>query len=214
MISPVSQIPARQSPSSSLRSERLILVVDNYDSFTWNLVQLLRVAAKGTPVEVIRNDACTVQEALGMPLQALVLSPGPGLPRDAGISLALVHRVAPTLPILGVCLGHQVIAEALGAKVVRAPQTMHGRTSTLHHDAGGVFEGLPQGFEVMRYHSWCVDPSTLPPELEASATAEDGVLMAMRHRIRPLESVQFHPESFASEWGEAMLTKFVARARG
>jgi len=192
----------------------LILVIDNYDSFTWNLVQLLRVAAKGTKVEVLRNDACTVEQVLAMPLQALVLSPGPGLPRDAGISLELVHRAPTTLAMLGVCLGHQVMAEALGAKVVRAPTTVHGRTSALQHDARGVFEGLPQGFEVMRYHSWCVDPSTLPPALEASASAEDGVLMAMRHRARPMESVQFHPESFASAWGEAMLTKFVAKSRG
>ena len=191
----------------------MILVVDNYDSFTWNLVQLLRVAARGMPVEVVRNDQCTVDAVLAMPLNALVLSPGPGLPKDAGISLALVKQAPATLPILGVCLGHQVIAEALGAQVVRAPKTMHGRTSTLLHDGRGVFAGLPQGFEVMRYHSWCVDSATLPPELEASASAEDGVLMAMRHRMRPLESVQFHPESFASAWGEAMLTQFVLRAR-
>lgn len=191
----------------------MILVVDNYDSFTWNLVQLLRVAARGKPVEVVRNDQCAVEEVLAMPLDALVLSPGPGLPRDAGTSLALVTQAPATLPILGVCLGHQVIAEALGAKVVRAPRTMHGRTSTLLHDGRGIFAALPQGFEVMRYHSWCVDVATLPPALEASASAEDGVLMAMRHRTRPLESVQFHPESFASAWGEAMLTQFVMRAR-
>lgn len=189
----------------------MILVVDNYDSFTWNLVQLLRVVAQGTPVEVLRNDAHTASEVLAMPLQALVLSPGPGLPRDAGISLELVKRAPTTLPMLGVCLGHQVMAEALGANVVRAPRPMHGRTSALQHDARGVFEGLPQGFEVMRYHSWCVNLSTLPPELEASATSEDGVLMAMRHRVRPLESVQFHPESFASAWGESMLAKFLRK---
>jgi anthranilate synthase component 2 len=191
----------------------MILVVDNYDSFTWNLVQLLRVVAVGMRVEVVRNDACTLEEALAMPMRGLVLSPGPGLPRDAGISLGLVQRAPEALPVLGVCLGHQTIAEAFGARVVRAPKTMHGRTSTLRHDARGLFEGLPNAVDVMRYHSWCVDASTLPRELEASAHSEDGVLMAMRHRSRPIESVQFHPESFASEWGEAMMARFVARTR-
>ena len=192
----------------------MILVVDNYDSFTWNLVQLLRGVSGELRVEVVRNDACTVAEVLAMPLRGVVLSPGPGLPKDAGITLALVKTAPPSLPMLGVCLGHQAMAEAFGASVVRAPRTMHGRTSTLRHDGRGLFEALPRAFDVMRYHSWCVDPSTLPGELEATAFAEDDdVLMAMRHRTRPLESVQFHPESFASEWGTAIATRFVARVR-
>ncbi|MFO0709202.1 MAG: aminodeoxychorismate/anthranilate synthase component II [Sandaracinus sp.] len=195
-----------------------VLVIDNYDSFTFNLVQLvraiaLRERAREDAVVVVRNDVASAGALLAEDPGGVLLSPGPGLPRDAGVCLALVRAAPETLPLFGVCLGMQILAEALGGEVVRAPRTMHGRTSVLRHDARGAFADVPSGARVMRYHSWVVEEASLPPGLEASAwSTDDGALMAMRHRTRPLEAVQFHPESFLTEHGDAMLGPFVKRS--
>jgi anthranilate synthase/aminodeoxychorismate synthase-like glutamine amidotransferase len=177
----------------------MILVIDNYDSFTFNLVQLVRgIAARerssDDAVSVVRNDV-EAAPALLARAGGVLLSPGPGLPHEAGVCLALVREAPPSMPIFGVCLGMQILAEAHGARVVRAPRTMHGRTSTVRHDGHGAFSGVPASPRVMRYHSWVVEEASLGGELVASAWSEDdGTLMAMRHRTRPIEAVQFHPE--------------------
>ncbi len=198
-----------------LRERAAVLVIDNYDSFTFNLVQLiaslLRAGGRSEDdVLVVRNDVVRASVILASSPGAVLLSPGPGLPRHAGVCSELVDTAPDTLPIFGVCLGMQILAEARGAKVVRARELMHGRTSVLRHDAEGCFEGLPPSLRVMRYHSWAVDPASLPTGLVATAWADDETLMGMRERARPREAVQFHPESFLTEHGPAMLARFVA----
>jgi anthranilate synthase/aminodeoxychorismate synthase-like glutamine amidotransferase len=182
----------------------LILILDNKDSFVWNLAQGLE--ALGATVEVVRSDRVAVEELAGA--AALVLSPGPGRPEDAGITVAAVRRWSGAVPVLGVCLGHQAIGAALGAAVVRVAPT-HGRTSAVLHDGKGLFAGVPQPMTACRYHSLAVDPTTLPAELEPTAWTADGVLMAVRHRSHPTHGVQFHPESFRTEAGTILLRNFL-----
>jgi len=187
----------------------MILMVDNYDSFTYNLVQIL--ASEGAAIEVVRNDAATVDELLERRPAGIVLSPGPGRPEGAGICLELLGR-RPEIPLLGVCLGHQAMGAVFGAQVVRAPELMHGKTSMVRHDGREIFEGLPDPFEATRYHSLVVDPETLPEdELEPTAWSDDGVLQAMRHRRLPWWGVQFHPESILTKVGPRLLGNFLAR---
>ena len=191
----------------------MILMIDNYDSFTYNLVQILATA--GAEVDVVRNDAVTVDEMLERRPAGIVLSPGPGRPEDAGACLALLERLAADPPgakgppLLGVCLGHQALGAAFGARIVRAPELMHGKTSEVRHDGREIFAGLPSPFEATRYHSLVIAPETLPAELEAMAWSDDGVLQAVRHRRRPWWGVQFHPESILTEAGPALLTNFL-----
>jgi anthranilate synthase/aminodeoxychorismate synthase-like glutamine amidotransferase len=184
----------------------MIVLLDNYDSFTWNLVHLF--AEVGVFVDVVANDAMDADALAAIKLEAIVLSPGPGTPNDAGITLAVIERLAGVVPLFGVCLGMQAIAQAFGAKVVRARAPMHGRTSDVEHDGRGLFCGVPSPFRVMRYHSLAVDESTLPDCLEVSARADDGTVMAIRHRSLRVEGVQFHPESFLSEHGVALARNF------
>ncbi|MGH9491291.1 MAG: anthranilate synthase component II, partial [Terriglobales bacterium] len=179
----------------------MIFLLDNYDSFTYNLAQYF--GELGEQVTVRRNDQITVPEIRALAPAAIVLSPGPCTPTDAGISLELVRSLAGQIPILGVCLGHQAIAQALGARIVRAPVLMHGKTSPIQHDGRTIFSGLPQPLTATRYHSLVVDPGTVPPSLEVSATAPDGTIMAIRHRQWPLEGVQFHPESILTADGKS-----------
>ena len=185
----------------------MILVIDNYDSFTYNLVHYL--AELGAEPLVRRNDALTVEEALALRPAAVLLSPGPCAPAQAGICLALLRSAPDALPILGVCLGHQAIGEAFGGEVVRARTLMHGKTSPVRHDGTGVFAGLPDPFTVTRYHSLAVARGSLPSELEVNAWTEDGEIMGLRHRDRPVHGVQFHPESIATEHGHALLGNFL-----
>jgi anthranilate synthase component 2 len=182
-----------------------VLLIDNYDSFTYNLYQYL--CELGARVTVRRNDAITVEEARDLQPDAIVISPGPGVPRDAGISVDLVRALGPTTPTLGVCLGHQAIAEAFGGSVDRAPELMHGKASQVHHTAGGVFAGLPSPFSAIRYHSLCV--GDLPESLEVTAQSDSGVVMGIKHRDYPVEGVQFHPESILTEHGKQLLANFL-----
>ena len=194
----------------------MILVIDNYDSFTYNLVQYL--GELGAVVEVRRNDVIAVDEVKLLAPEGILLSPGPGDPDAAGITLDVIARYAGEIPILGVCLGHQSIAQAFGAKVVRASRLMHGRTSPIEHDGRGVFQGLPRPFTATRYHSLIVDASTMGADLEMTAWTSEGEVMGLRHRTLPVEGVQFHPESFLTEHGHRMLENFLAslpqRGRG
>jgi anthranilate synthase component 2 len=186
----------------------MLLLIDNYDSFTWNLVHYL--GELGAEVKVVRNDAIDVQAAMGMRPSGIVLSPGPCDPDRAGICLALTEAAAETgTPLLGVCLGHQIIGQAFGGKVVRAGEIVHGKMGTIHHAGAGVFAGLPSPLSATRYHSLIVDRATLPATLEVTAWLEDGTIMGLRHRTRPIEGVQFHPESIASEHGHKMLETFL-----
>ena len=188
----------------------MLLLIDNYDSFTYNLVHYF--GELGADVVVRRNDALTVQDAMGMRPDAIVLSPGPCDPAQAGICLALTAAAAETrTPLLGVCLGHQTIGEAFGGRVVRCHEIVHGKMGTIHHAGQGVFAGLPSPFLATRYHSLVVERATLPASLEVTAWLEDGTIMGLRHRDLPIEGVQFHPESIASEHGHAMLRNFLAR---
>ena len=189
----------------------MILLIDNYDSFTFNLVHYL--GELGATCVVRRNDVLTVDEALAMDPEAIVLSPGPCAPDQAGICLDLIHAAAGRLPLLGVCLGHQAIGQAFGGDVIRAPAPMHGKVSPISHDATGVFADLPTPFNATRYHSLTVDPATLPATLVANAHTADGVIMGLRHATHPIHGVQFHPESIASEHGHALLRNFLALAR-
>jgi anthranilate synthase component 2 len=188
----------------------MFLLIDNYDSFTYNLWHYL--GELGAEVVVKRNDALSVAEALALSPQGIVLSPGPSDPDRAGICLDLVRR-AGQVPILGVCLGHQAIGQALGGKVVRAPVPMHGKLSAIRHDGSGIFAGLPDGFAATRYHSLIVERASLPPSLAVTATTDDGLVMGLAHRQRPIHGVQFHPESIASESGHALLRNFLALSR-
>ncbi len=185
----------------------MLLMIDNYDSFTYNLVQYL--GELGCEVKVLRNDECTVDEAAALRPSHLVISPGPCTPSEAGISLALIGRLAGKVPLLGVCLGHQSIGQAFGGKVVRARQVMHGKVSQVRHDGRGVFAGLPSPFTATRYHSLVVERASLPAELEITAESEDGEIMGLRHRSLPVEGVQFHPEAMLTEHGHAMLKNFL-----
>ena len=190
----------------------MILLIDNYDSFTYNLVQHL--GSLGAELEVHRNDAVTVDEVMSRKPDAIVLSPGPCTPREAGICVPLVRCVAGKIPLLGVCLGHQAIGEAFGGRTVRAKRVMHGKTSNVHHAASDLFQGLPSPLSVMRYHSLVIDPLTIPNELEVTATAEDDPeeIHAVRHRTHPIWGVQFHPESVLTPRGMDLLKNFIRLA--
>lgn len=188
----------------------MILVIDNYDSFTYNLVHYL--VELGARVDVRRNDTLSVSEALDLAPSAVLLSPGPCTPDDAGICLELIRSAPDTLPILGVCLGHQAIGQAFGGTVVRAKSLMHGKTSEIHHSGQGVFEGLPSPFTAARYHSLAVRSVDLPSELAPNAWTSDGEIMGLSHRSRPIHGVQFHPESYATEHGHQLLSNFLALA--
>jgi len=185
----------------------MLLMLDNYDSFTWNLVQYL--GELGEEVHTVRNDALSVAELRDLGATRLVVSPGPRTPDEAGVSVECILSMAGQIPILGVCLGHQAIGRAFGAQVNRAQTVMHGKTSIIYHDRRGVFEGLPERFQVMRYHSLAIERATLPGCLEISAWTDDGEIMGVRHREFSIEGVQFHPESLASEHGHAMLRNFL-----
>ena len=192
----------------------MLLMIDNYDSFTFNLVQYLQVL--GAEVEVVRNDAMTVDEIEKLAPQRIVISPGPCTPNEAGVSLEVIERLGPTTPILGVCLGHQSIGQAYGGKVVRAGRIMHGKTSPIRHQGQGVFAGLPDGYEATRYHSLVVERASLPQALEITAWTEneDGSfeeIMGLRHREHLVEGVQFHPESILTGHGHALLKNFLQR---
>ncbi len=188
-----------------------VLVLDSYDSFVYNLVQYL--GELGADPIVYRNDALTVDEALDLAPDAVLLSPGPGRPEDAGILCAVVPAFAERgTPVLGVCLGHQGIGHVYGASVVRAPELMHGKTSVIRHEGLGVFAGLPSPLTATRYHSLVIDPSTVPACLEVTASTDDGIIMGIRHRELPIEGVQFHPESILTAAGHDLLTNFLASA--
>jgi anthranilate synthase component 2 len=185
----------------------MILVLDNYDSFTYNLVQYL--GELGATMRVVRNDALTADDVLALAPEGIVISPGPGNPDGAGISLELIRRFHARVPILGVCLGHQAIGQAFGGKVVHARALMHGKVSQIHHSGAGVFRGLPTPFQATRYHSLAIERASCPPDLEITAWTEDGEIMGVRHRSLPIEGVQFHPESILTEHGHALLANFL-----
>jgi anthranilate synthase component 2 len=185
----------------------MILVIDNYDSFTYNLVQYL--GELGAQTKVFRNDEIPVSDIEAMSLSHIVISPGPCTPNEAGITLPLIERMAGNVPILGVCLGHQAIGQAFGGKVVRAAQVMHGKVSRIRHDGSGVFSQIPNEFVATRYHSLVVEHATLPDCLAVTAQSEDGEIMGVRHRSLPVEGVQFHPEALLTEHGHKMLQNFI-----
>jgi anthranilate synthase component 2 len=189
----------------------VLLVIDNYDSFTYNLVQYF--GELGADVRVIRNDAIAPEAIDDIHPDAIVISPGPGAPCDAGISVPVIRRYGGRLPVLGVCLGHQAIGEAFGGRIVRAGRIMHGKTSPIRHDGRGVFRGLPDPFEATRYHSLLVEQATLPAVLEVSAWTAEGEIMGLRHREHLIEGVQFHPESILTSEGRALLANFLELAR-
>jgi anthranilate synthase/aminodeoxychorismate synthase-like glutamine amidotransferase len=189
----------------------MLLLIDNYDSFTYNLYQYL--GELGAQTRVVRNDEISVEEALALEPEAIVISPGPGTPDDAGISLDLIRAAQGAVPLLGVCLGHQSLGQAFGGRIVRAPSLMHGKTSEVHHDGRTIFAGLPQPFTATRYHSLVIAPDSLPECLEVSARTADGVIMAVRHREHPLEGVQFHPESILTTAGKDLLANFLRMTR-
>ena len=188
----------------------MVLMIDNYDSFTYNLVQYL--AELGAQVRVVRNDEISVDEVRSLAPRAIVISPGPSAPDQAGISLELVQHLAGRVPIFGVCLGHQTIGQAFGGKVVRAKRVMHGKVSAVRHDGEGVFRGLPAEFRATRYHSLAVERDSLPACLKITAEAEDGEIMGVRHRDYAVEGVQFHPEALLTEHGHRMLQNFIEAA--
>ena len=187
----------------------MLLMIDNYDSFTYNLVQYL--GELGQEVKVIRNDELTVDEIERIGAERIVLSPGPCTPNEAGVSLEVIRRFAGRMPILGVCLGHQAIGQAFGGKVVHAKQLMHGKVSRIHHSGKGVFSGLPTPYDATRYHSLAIERASCPKELEVTAWTEDGEIMGLRHASLPIEGVQFHPESILTEHGHALLKNFISR---
>lgn len=187
----------------------MILLIDNYDSFTWNLYQYF--CELGAEVLVRRNDELTLEEIVALLPEKIVISPGPCTPNESGISLAVIARYAGQIPLLGVCLGHQAIAQVFGATIVRAAKVMHGKTSPIHHNGQGVFQGLNNPLTVTRYHSLLIDPATLPECFEVTARSDSGEIMAIRHREWDLEGVQFHPESILSEQGHQLLANFLNR---
>jgi anthranilate synthase component 2 len=189
----------------------MVLMIDNYDSFTYNLVQYF--AELGEAVKVFRNDEISVEEIAARAPQRLVISPGPGAPDQAGVSLAAIGKLAGRIPILGVCLGHQAIGQAFGGKVVRARTVMHGKTSRIHHAGVGVFRRIDNDFVATRYHSLVVDRASLPDSLEVTAESEDGEIMGLRHRSLPVEGVQFHPEALLTQHGHRMLQNFIEGGR-
>jgi anthranilate synthase/aminodeoxychorismate synthase-like glutamine amidotransferase len=186
----------------------MILLLDNYDSFTYNLAQYL--GELGAQLLVQRNDGITLEEIERLALESIVISPGPGIPQKAGISVPLIRRFAGRIPILGVCLGHQAIGHAFGGRVVRAREIMHGKTSAIRHDGKTLFRGIPQDFSATRYHSLIVERKSLPQELEISAETADGTIMGLRHRELRVEGVQFHPESILTAVGVQLLSNFLA----
>ncbi len=191
-----------------MRAPKLLLI-DNYDSFTYNLVQAFLIL--GAEVQVFRNDEITVGEAERLGATHLVISPGPGTPQDAGVSLQMIRAFAGRIPIFGVCLGHQALVEAFGGRVIRAPRLMHGKISPVHHDGKGVFEGLPDGFAAGRYHSLIAEAETLPAVLDVSARTVEGEIMGVRHTSLAVEGVQFHPESVLTPAGPMLMGNFLRR---
>jgi anthranilate synthase component 2 len=189
----------------------MIAVIDNYDSFTYNLVQYLQML--GADVRVVRNDAVTVEEVAGWEPEGIVISPGPCTPAEAGISVKLIQRLSGSVPILGVCLGHQAIGAAFGGVVIRAKQLMHGKTSTITADGKGVYRGIKSPFQAMRYHSLVVSRDDLPHCLEITADSEDGEIMGIRHLEHPTEGIQFHPESIMTQVGKRLLRNFLEMAQ-
>ena len=185
----------------------MLLMIDNYDSFTYNLVQYL--GELGQDLKVYRNDKLSIAEIEAMRPERIVISPGPCTPKEAGISVEVIKYFAGKLPVLGVCLGHQSIGEAFGGEVIRAPYLMHGKTSMIHHDGRTIFAGLPEPFEATRYHSLIIRRESLPPALEVSAWTEDGIIMGVRHRTHKVEGVQFHPESILTGAGKDLLRNFL-----
>ena len=184
-----------------------VLLVDNYDSFTYNLYQYL--GELGAELRVVRNDELSAEAAVALAPDRIVISPGPGTPDQAGITLDLIRRAAGRIPVLGVCLGHQALGQAFGGDVRRAPKLMHGKTSEIHHDGKGVFAGLPDPFTATRYHSLVVERASVPASLEVTAWTDDGIVMGLRHREYPLEGVQFHPESILTTVGKDLLRNFL-----
>jgi anthranilate synthase component 2 len=189
----------------------MVLMIDNYDSFTYNLVQYL--GELGAKVEVVRNDALTLDDVEARAPERIVVSPGPCTPTEAGISVPLIQRFAGRIPILGVCLGHQAIGQAFGGRVVRAQRVMHGKLSPVAHEGKGVFQGLPSPFKATRYHSLALERESLPDVLEVTATADDGEIMGVRHRSFAVEGVQYHPEAILTEHGKQVLANFLAGPR-
>jgi anthranilate synthase component II len=202
--------PAVQAPPRRDLSSARIVMIDNYDSFTYNLYQCLRLVTRD--VRVFRNDKVDVDRILALKPDGIVISPGPKAPADAGISKEVIARCGASLPIFGVCLGHQSINEVFGGRTIRAPRPWHGKTSAITHDGHGVFKGVPQRFDAARYHSLVADRATLGPELQVTAWTDEGIIMGLRHRWHPIEGVQFHPESFMTEHGQTMVVNFVAGA--
>jgi anthranilate synthase/aminodeoxychorismate synthase-like glutamine amidotransferase len=206
MLAPLRH-PERETAEAG--SAGLVLLIDNYDSFTYNLYQYL--GELGAQTRVVRNDEISVEEALALGPARIVISPGPGTPDQAGISVDLIRLAAGRVPLLGVCLGHQALGQAFGARIGRAPILMHGKTSEIRHDGRTIFAGLPEPFTATRYHSLVVVRDTLPDCLEVSAWTDDGTIMALRHRQLPLEGVQFHPESILTATGKALLRNFLGQ---
>ncbi len=187
----------------------MVLLIDNYDSFTFNLVQYL--GELGAEVRVVRNDAITVPEIRKLDPDCIVISPGPCTPNEAGICLNLIRDLNPDIPILGVCLGHQAIGQAFGGNVIKAPKVVHGKVSTINHNGAGVFKGVPDRFTAARYHSLVIERVSLPKELEITAWTDDNIIMGVRHRTSPTFGVQFHPESIATQSGKIILSNFIKR---
>ncbi len=201
-------IPGRRAADGNLADVTArVLVIDNYDSFVFNLVQYL--GELGADPIVYRHDAIDLAEITALAPDAILISPGPGTPDDAGVSIDVLRHATLSTPILGVCLGHQCLGQVFGGRVVRAPRVMHGKTSLIHHDGRGVFKGLIDPFEATRYHSLIVESETLPESLEVSATTDDGLIMGLRHRTLPIEGVQFHPESIYTAVGHDLLANFL-----
>lgn len=185
----------------------MILLIDNYDSFTYNLYDYFRQL--GEPITIIKNDEWTVEQIIDFAPDMIVLSPGPATPNEAGVTLSLIQAAAGKIPLLGICLGHQAIAQAFGANIIKAPAPVHGKLAMISHDQQNMFAGIKNPLQVVRYHSLIVDPATLPPELIVTARTESGMIMALRHQTWPIESVQFHPEAILSEAGLALLQQFI-----